>query len=82
MQHADKAGTETGAIPRTEQAPGGVEQLEQRVRSLEKQMDTLVQAVRALTEGLERSPGNGAGDGDSSARGARLAHEILLSQGL
>ncbi|MDO0911266.1 hypothetical protein QQM39_10490 [Streptomyces sp. DT2A-34] len=53
--------------------------LEHRVRNLEQRVETLTAAVRALAEGLEPSPGNGAADG---GRGARLAHEILLSRGL
>ncbi|WP_267889498.1 hypothetical protein [Streptomyces rimosus] len=44
-------------------------------------MDTLLPAVRALVEGLERSPVQGADNG-RAAYGARRAHELLLSRDL
>lgn len=45
-------------------------------------MDSLGLALRALARGLEDSPGDGVGNGERSARGARQAHDILLSRGL
>ncbi|MEU5893702.1 hypothetical protein ABZ835_43865 [Streptomyces sp. NPDC047461] len=82
MRHTDESVVGGGGATRAEQAPDAAELLEQRVRILEKQVDTLVLAVRALVEGLERTPGNETGDGGHAVRGARLAHGILLSQGL
>ncbi|WP_405653275.1 hypothetical protein [Streptomyces sp. NBC_00019] len=82
MRHTDEPVVGSGGATRAEQAPGAAELLEQRVRILEDQVDTLGLAVRALIEGLERAPGNGTGDDGRAVRGARLAHGILLSRGL
>ncbi|MDN3028976.1 hypothetical protein [Streptomyces sp. S.PB5] len=82
MQHTDEPVANTNAVAGTGQTPDTTEQLEQRVHTLETQVDSLVLAVRALVEGLERTPGNETGDVGRSARSARLAHEILLSRGL
>ncbi|OKJ18427.1 hypothetical protein AMK23_35310 [Streptomyces sp. CB02130] len=53
----------------------------ERLHTLETQVQVLAQAVRALTEGLEEIPSEDADRGKQAARGARLAHESLLSQG-
>ncbi|MFC8272716.1 hypothetical protein ACFUJR_09265 [Streptomyces sp. NPDC057271] len=54
----------------------------ERLRILEAQVQVLAQAVRALAEGLEEIPSEDADRERQAARGARLAHELLLSQGL
>ncbi|MFB7210574.1 hypothetical protein [Streptomyces sp. NPDC056255] len=54
----------------------------ERLRTLESQVQVLAQAVKALAEGLEEIPSEGAEMEKQAARGARLAHELLLSQGL
>ncbi|MGP3927401.1 MULTISPECIES: hypothetical protein [unclassified Streptomyces] len=54
----------------------------ERLRLLESQVQTLAQAVRALAEGLEEIPSQDTEMEEEAARGARLAHELLLSQGL
>ncbi|WP_230195896.1 hypothetical protein [Streptomyces coriariae] len=48
---------------------------------LEEQVSTLAEAVRALAHGLESIPSQD-NPPEEVARGARLAHELLLSQGL
>lgn len=53
-----------------------------RVSLLESQVQVLAQAVRALSEGLEEIPSQDTEMEEQAARGARLAHELLLSQGL
>ena len=53
-----------------------------RLRLLESQVQTLAQAVRALAEGLEENPSEDTETAAEAARGARLAHELLLSQGM
>ncbi|MGW3304362.1 hypothetical protein [Streptomyces rubiginosohelvolus] len=53
----------------------------ERLHTPETQVQVLAQAVRALT-GLEEIPSEDADRGKQAARGARLAHESLLSQGL
>ncbi|WKX69155.1 hypothetical protein [Streptomyces sp. XD-27] len=65
--------------PAAQQAPEGTDE---RLRLLESQVQTLADAVRALAQGLERIPSEDAGPEDSADRGARLAHELLLAQGL
>jgi hypothetical protein len=55
---------------------------EARVLLLESQVRTLAEAVRALARGLERIPSQDTPVADEAVRGARLAHELLLSQGL
>ncbi|MGW7363496.1 hypothetical protein ACWGI8_08720 [Streptomyces sp. NPDC054841] len=52
------------------------------MRLLESQVETLAGAIRALAEGLEEIPSQDAEREGQPARGARLAHELLLSQGL
>jgi hypothetical protein len=54
---------------------------DERVGQLEEQVDSLVQAVHALIDGLERNPTQDPED-DRATRGARLAREILLTRGL
>ncbi|MFJ3927053.1 hypothetical protein [Streptomyces sp. NPDC090022] len=54
----------------------------ERLRILEAQVQVLAQAVRALAEGLEDIPSQDTEREKQAARGARLAHELLLSQGL
>lgn len=55
---------------------------QERLRTLEAQVQVLAQAVRALAEGLEDIPSRDTERDKQAARGARLAHELLLSQGL
>jgi hypothetical protein len=54
----------------------------ERLRLLESQVQVLAQAVRALAEGLEVIPSKDTVMEQQAARGARLAHELLLSKGL
>lgn len=54
---------------------------EARLSRLEAQVATLAEAVRVLARGLENIPSEDVPPGEA-ARGARLAHELLLSQGL
>ncbi|WP_327315800.1 hypothetical protein [Streptomyces sp. NBC_01235] len=54
---------------------------EARLSRLEAQVATLAEAVRALAQGLESIPSEDTAP-EEAARGARLAHELLLSQGL
>ncbi|MFF4578482.1 hypothetical protein [Streptomyces sp. NPDC001389] len=54
----------------------------ERLRTLEVQVQVLAQAVKALAEGLEDIPSQDPERDKQAARGARLAHELLLSQGL
>ncbi|MER5202152.1 hypothetical protein [Streptomyces sp. NPDC002825] len=54
----------------------------ERLRTLENQVQVLAQAVKALAEGLEEIPSEDTEMKKQAARGARLAHELLLSQGL
>ncbi|MEU6810801.1 hypothetical protein ABZ920_17800 [Streptomyces sp. NPDC046831] len=72
------AGTETG--PAAAGAERG-QSPEQRLSQLEAQVATLVGAVRALARGLEDVPAEEPRP-EEAARGARLAHELLLAQGL
>ncbi|MFB7467717.1 MULTISPECIES: hypothetical protein [unclassified Streptomyces] len=53
-----------------------------RLSLVEAQVQTLAQAVRALAEGLEANPSQDTDASAHAARGARLAHELLLAQGL
>lgn len=55
---------------------------EARLSQLESQVATLAGAVRALAHGLEKLPSQDTQTAEEAARGARLAHELLLSQGL
>ncbi|KOT37109.1 hypothetical protein ADK41_21025 [Streptomyces caelestis] len=52
-----------------------------RLDRLEAQVATLAEAVRVLVRGLENIPSQDVPP-EEAARGARLAHELLLSQGL
>ncbi|MFF3608393.1 hypothetical protein [Streptomyces sp. NPDC002463] len=54
----------------------------ERLRTLETQVQVLAQAVKALAEGLEEIPSEDVEREKQAARGARMAHELLLSQGL
>ncbi|CAM5573491.1 hypothetical protein [Streptomyces aurantiogriseus] len=54
----------------------------ERLSLLEAQVQVLAQAVRALAGGLEEGPSQDTEREKQAARGARLAHELLLSQGL
>jgi len=63
--------------PQPDAAPGP----EARLSRLEAQVATLADAVRVLARGLENIPSEDVPPGEA-ARGARLAHELLLSQGL
>ena len=54
----------------------------EKLRTLEAQVQVLAQAVRALAEGLEDIPSQDSDREKQAARGARPAHELLLSQGL
>ncbi|GAU69768.1 hypothetical protein SSP35_14_01020 [Streptomyces sp. NBRC 110611] len=63
--------------PEAHAAPG----LEARLSRLEAQLATLAEAVRALAHGLENIPSQDTPP-EEAARGARLAHELLLSKGL
>ncbi|MFR9798188.1 hypothetical protein ACL02U_20135 [Streptomyces sp. MS06] len=66
--------------PRPDESPA-VPGPEARLRRLEEQVATLAEAVRALARGLESVPSQDVPP-EEAARGARLAHELLLSQGL
>jgi len=55
---------------------------DERLRLLESQVETLAGAIRALAEGLEAIPSQDTEREAQSARGARLAHELLLARGL
>ncbi|WP_030246308.1 MULTISPECIES: hypothetical protein [unclassified Streptomyces] len=54
---------------------------EARLSRLEAQVATLAEAVRVLARGLENIPSQDVSP-EEAARGARLAHELLLAQGL
>ncbi|MBC9725130.1 hypothetical protein [Streptomyces sp. TRM68367] len=54
---------------------------EARLSRLEAQVATLAEAVRVLARGLENIPSEDVSPKEAE-RGARLAHELLLSQGL
>lgn len=69
--------------PRTSDGTGeGSVSPDDRLRTLESQVQTLAQAVRALAQGLEEIPSQDTEPAGEAARGARLAHELLLSQGM
>ncbi|MGW3495446.1 hypothetical protein [Streptomyces sp. NPDC001020] len=63
--------------PEPDAAPG----LETRLSRLEAQVATLADAIRALARGLENIPSQDPPP-EETARGARLAHELLLSKDL
>ncbi|MBZ9643580.1 hypothetical protein [Streptomyces sp. PSKA30] len=63
--------------PEPDAAPGP----EARLSRLEAQVATLAEAVRALARGLEDIPSEDVPP-EKAAHGARLAHELLLAQGL
>ncbi|MGW5342970.1 hypothetical protein [Streptomyces sp. HUAS TT3] len=54
----------------------------ERLRVLETQVQVLAQAVKALAKGLEEIPSEEVERERQAAHGARLAHELLLAQGL
>ncbi|MBC2905794.1 hypothetical protein [Streptomyces cupreus] len=54
---------------------------EARLSRLEAQVATLAEALRVLARGLENIPSKDVPP-EEAERGARLAHELLLSQGL
>ncbi|WP_436791205.1 hypothetical protein [Yinghuangia sp. YIM S10712] len=55
----------------------------ERLDTVEAHVHALAQALRALAEGLEHNPTEEPGSQpDPVARGARLAHELLLAEGL
>lgn len=57
--------------------------LAERVGQLEDQVQVLAQAVRALAQGLEQPPTSEPPEvSERAARGARLAHELLLTREL
>ncbi|MGY0064705.1 hypothetical protein ACWY4P_51160 [Streptomyces sp. LZ34] len=69
--------------PGTRPSTLGTQSEEDRLRLLETHVQTLADAVRALAQGLEDIPTqDDAPAAEAAARGARLAHELLLSQGL
>ncbi|MFE9094733.1 hypothetical protein [Streptomyces sp. NPDC007264] len=76
--HSSEPDTETRAA-----ASGAESELspEARLSRLESQVATLAGAVRALAHGLENVPAEDTPP-EEAAKGARLAHELLLSQGL
>ncbi|MCX2925583.1 hypothetical protein [Streptomyces sp. NEAU-W12] len=61
--------------------PGAALGPEARLSRLEAQVATLAEAVRALARGLESLPSEDTPP-EEAARGARLAHELLLSEGM
>lgn len=61
--------------------PAAASGVETRLSRLEAQVTTLAEAVRALARGLEAVPSQDVPP-EETARGARLAHEILLTKGL
>lgn len=66
----------------TAPAGEGPQSPEARLSLLESKVATLADAVRALARGLEENPSQDVPLADEAARGARLAHELLLSQNL
>ena len=58
--------------------PPQVAELEQRVHNLEFQVDTLTEALRVLTRGLEDGPLDEPG-GHAVVDAARFAHDLLLA---
>ncbi|MBO1414568.1 hypothetical protein [Streptomyces sp. FH025] len=73
----------TGTQPEIALHPHGrdVESAVERVELLESQVQALGQAIRAIIRGFEEIPDQEP-DPERPARAARLAHELLLSQGL
>ncbi|MGW2355082.1 hypothetical protein [Actinacidiphila glaucinigra] len=80
MAHIEQGAPDTRTRPG--QGDGGPQTSEMRLQRLESQVSTLAEAVRALAHGLEAAPSRDAALADEAARGARLAHELLLSQQL
>lgn len=70
-----------GTSPADAAAAGG-QSPEERLSVLETQVQTLAQAVRALAQGLEELPSEDTALVEQAPRGARLAHELLLAQGM
>ncbi|MEV7770193.1 hypothetical protein [Kitasatospora sp. NPDC086791] len=58
-----------------------VESAVERIELLEAQVRALGQAIRALVQGMEEIPDQEP-DPERPARAGRLAHELLLAQGL
>ncbi|MFH9352278.1 hypothetical protein [Kitasatospora sp. NPDC017646] len=76
-QHPSPQSPTTGLHP-----PGrDLESAVERVEMLEAQVRALGQAIRALVQGMEEIPDQEP-DPERPARAARLAHELLLAQGL
>ncbi|MFJ5117179.1 hypothetical protein [Kitasatospora sp. NPDC088548] len=75
--------------PTTSDSPGDglhppgrdLESAIERVEMLESQVQALGQAIRTLVQGMEEIPDQEP-DPEQAARSARLAHELLLAQGL
>lgn len=76
---AYEPGQGAGAAGTTSKSP---EIPEERLQQLESQVQILAQAVRALAQGLEEIPSRDTRWEEQATRGARLAHELLLSRGL
>lgn len=57
-------------------------QQEERLCLLEAQVSTLADAIRALAKSLESIPTEDVSHVEEAARGARMAHEILLARDL
>ncbi|MGW3247404.1 hypothetical protein [Streptomyces sp. NPDC001070] len=81
MAHQDPGGRDTETRPTAPDA-GAAESPNARLTRLESQVKTLADAIRALAQGLESIPSQDTALAEEAARGARLAHEILLSQEL
>jgi len=73
----------TAGTPATAFHPPGrdLESAAERVELLEAQVKALGQAMRTLIQGLEDIPDQEP-DPERPGRAARLAHELLLAQGL
>ncbi|MEV0371812.1 hypothetical protein AB0I10_18610 [Streptomyces sp. NPDC050636] len=70
-----------GAHSEEARSTEGAHSDEARLSQLEAQVRTLADAVRTLAQGLEKIPTRDE-SAEEAARGARLAHELLLAQGL
>ncbi|MCM2577224.1 hypothetical protein [Streptomyces meridianus] len=71
MTQSSAEGSGTGTAP---------EDVQGRLSVLESQVQVLAQAVRALAQGLEDIPSQDPERAEQAARGARLAHELLLAE--
>jgi len=81
MTHDDPGGPEPETRPITPSA-GGPQSPESRLTRLESQVATLAEAIRVLAHGLESIPSHDTDLAEEAPRGARMAHELLLSQEL